>query len=263
MRFSKSRNASRFYVTRCLEKHGYKHNFPELVKNFNISHDTQLRDSGPCFCLSAVVMRRIMAILEPEKFGIGGTKKSGRKFLTEKFGTKPSSGNPHEAFEKLISKPYEQVINEMALRELVKHCKKWPVILPYCPSPSFGEITKFTRDDYMKKMYNIGTEALYEKPSSLHSMCVVGTLKEHGQIYFICAQTWENCEVVLVPVVTAEEFFEKYGIDRVTLRVADLNKVYTHTYGSPFINAEIPSKEPLSHHQAFCVISRWFEPMTE
>lgn len=255
-------NSSQFYVTKCLEKHGYKHDFPEIVKNFDFPHDTQLRSSGSCFCLSAVVMRRIMAILDPDGFEIGGTKESGQKFLIEKFGDKSSPlwGYPHEAFEKLISKPYEQIITDRRIEGIVEYCKKWPVVLPYCPPPSSGELTKISREDYMRRMYDIGVEYLNGKPSLLHSMCVAGTLKEDNQSYFICVQTWENCKVVLVPIITNEEFIREYEADRAIARVIDLNKIYTHTTGSPFIKTEIPPKEPLSFHQAFCAIPKWIEP---
>lgn len=197
-----------------------------------------------------------MAILDPINFEIGGTKEDGQKFLSEKFGDRPSWGYPYEAFEKLVCKPHEQTITNKTSKSLIEY---WPVVLPYCPPSPSGEIVKINRSDYMERMYEVGLETSQGMSTPLHSMCAVGTLKEDDQVYFICAQTWKGCKVVLIPLITNDSFIKEYGSGPEVAQIMLLNKIYTHKIGSPFVKTQIPPKEPLSHHQSFCISPRFLE----
>ena len=170
--YRKTSISLRFYVTETLEKHGFKHDFPDIVKRANIPHDTQI--SGSCFCLSSIVMRRILAELEPEKYGTHGTKKGAEKFLNINFGSKPGAGNPDKAFGKLIGSSQHIEITEEEIQRIPDHCRRWPVIIPYCPAPNTGQFVKISPKKYITDLHAIAEDIC----PKIYILCVQRELLE-------------------------------------------------------------------------------------
>jgi hypothetical protein len=135
-----------------------------------------------------------------------------------------------------------------------------PAILPYCPSPRTGELVKLTKDEYMQSIYSAAmgmldfTDKRAHSFPSLHSMCIVGTTTDpsDGGAYFVCAQTWDGSEVVLVPLVANEEFAMRYGYDRVLSYILALNLIFIHQNG-PHPRFPMPLDQPITYRQASCL----------
>ena len=244
---------TRFYVTEVLEQHGFAHNFPNIVKRANIPHDTQR--SGSCFCLAPVVMRRILSKLEPKKYGTRGSKKNAEEFLSENFGIKPKSGQPGKAFERLIGDPRCAEITDKELKIIPEHCSHWPVIVPYCPAPDAGLFVKMDLERYINDVHAIASNMDYSnKPQKIHAMCAAGIIvDETDRLYFVCAQTWDNCKVVLVPIVTNEEYAKRYPMGSILGNIFRLNVYYKHTHWGTIPEIPLPPRLPLTYHQAFCI----------
>jgi hypothetical protein len=200
-------------------------------------------------------MRRILAELDPLNYISTGTKEEAENFLNANFGSIPGAGNPQDAFERLVGIPHQVDITEDELPKIPGHCSRWPIILPYCPAPSSGLLVKMIPEDYIVGMHKAAEEiCIGNKPGSLHSMCAAGTLvDEAGQRYFVCAQTWDNCEVALIPVIPDEVFARRYPPGRLLAQVYHLNVYYKHTSLGAIPKFPFPPQLPLTYHRSFCL----------
>ncbi len=241
----------KYYITKTLQAHGYSHNFVNSVKNANIPHDSQ--DANACFCLSSVVMRRILAIIEPEKYNLIGSKKDAEKTLNDTFGSGPAIGDPVYAFETIIGgKPKHLNINSKNMPFIIDHCSKWPVILPYCSPPKTGLFVKMSPKDYVDNILRAGESIANGKNPQLHSMCAVGTVIDDGVPHFVCVQTWDNCEIALIPIITNDALQQKC-IDNNLINSFNLNICLLHDPTSDASIFPMPLNEPISYHEAPCL----------
>lgn len=237
-----------YYITKTLTQNGFKHNFPDIVKNATIPHDTQV--SGSCFCLSSVVMRRVLAVLEPQRYHyIATSKEDAETSMMSKFGSNPVEGNPLMAFKEIIGKPKRSHIVADEIPGIMNHCQRWPVIIPYCPPPQQASFVVMTPNEYITRIHDVAKAMdAGEKSEPLHSMCAVGTTTDKNTAYFVCAQTWENSQVVLIPIITDEVFISKYKSNDGLAGCLNLNVYFRHTDIGAVPNFKLPLNQPLTYH---------------
>ncbi len=240
-----------YYITKTLIQNGFKHNFPDIVKNARIPHDRlsserhKTQGSVSCFCLSSVIMRRILAILEPQRYHyVATTKEDAEISMMSKLYI--NSGNPLMAFNEIIGKPKRCHIVADDIADIMNHCQRWPIIIPYCPLPQQGTFVVMSPNEYITRIHD-AARAMNEgeKSEPLHSLCAVGTTTVNNIAYFVCAQTWENSRVVLIPIITDETFISKYKSNDGLAGCLNLNVYFRHTDIGAVPKFKLPLDEPL------------------
>ena len=239
-----------FYVSERMAKCGFDHIFPDIVKNHDIPHDTQI--SGSCFCMSSIVMRRILGVLSPKYAPAVSNDIETINFLTHLYGDTPTSGIPANAMDSILGDHNKVNISAKHLDGLVDHCKKWPAIIPYLPTPPPGLLVELSFEQHMEMMCNAAAKMESGSKPDLHSMCIAGITYRKGFPYMVCAQTWKESEVVLVPFIPNSEYYNKSIDDALISHIIQLNLIYLHT-DQHIPTFPLPPKTPISYHSASCI----------
>jgi hypothetical protein len=239
-----------FYVTERLAERGYKHRFPDAVKKSYIAHDTH--ESGPCFWMSSVVMRRILGVLAREYMPVAADGSNTTLFFEDLYGSRPTCGHPVSAMDAVFGGHVELPLSEKTIRDIVTRCEKWPAILPYCPTPPSGLMVIQSVEERIEAMIAASAMMLTKKKPLLHSMCVAGVCYKEGIPYMACAQTWKGSDVVLIPFVSNAAFYGKGIDDEVYAEVIRLNRICFHA-GARIPTFPLPLRASFSYHRAPCL----------
>jgi hypothetical protein len=244
-----------FYVTDRLSEIGVLHRFPAKVMKADIPHDTHA--NGPCFCMSSVVMRRVLGVLKPLTYAPIPTDVSDtEEFFEDRYGPHPKWGDPASAMNEVIGGHATHWMSKKNMKGIIAHCQRMPAILPYCPTPPRGLVVVLTPEQRMEMMIDASITMMAKKKPELHSLCVAGVCYRDGIPYMACAQTWAGSQVILVPFISNEQFRKRGLDDRIYFHLIGLNIIYFNVPRDRGPIFPLPLLVPFTYNSAACLPPR-------
>jgi hypothetical protein len=248
-----------FYVTDRLSEMGIPHLFPAKMKKADIPHDTHAK--GPCFCMSSVVMRRVLGVLKPLTYApLPADVSDTEEFFEDRYGPNPKWGDPASAMDEVVGGHETHSMSKENLKDIIARCAQMPAILPYCPTPPRGLVVILTPEQRMESMVDASLMMMAKKKPQLHSLCVAGVCYRDGIPYMACAQTWPGSQVLLVPFISSEQFyveFRKRGLSHRTFsQLIDLNVIYFSVPRDRGPIFPLPLRAPFTFGSAACLPPR-------
>lgn len=194
----------------------YKYILP--VNQSFLPRNIQSNGSSSCFLMSSISCRHQLQIIDPINYPpsndfqikqrLSNVDPFGHYFNYNANSDTYNGGIPSEAFKRIVSDVQSLPIDNDFMDIIKMKISKFPAVLPYLPPRHTSSVVdRISKGDFCDMMFQMLSKPMISR--NWHSQCIVGHITINSILYFVARQTWNNCWLTLIPIVSNDEIISE------------------------------------------------------